>query len=116
MNKSLQRDPTRTYVGTYIDLGLAAKIETVIEGQTVPRRKRKQSSGRFGRKQTSYRRKTIGDFLVECAESKVKKVIPSQKAKSWAKKVLTRNKARRMTEDIKHKEGSRWGKSRVRKS
>lgn len=96
---SLQRDPNRCCVAAYMDLELAAKVKTAIEGETVERKKRAVKSGEYVKKTDSRRPKTIGDALVELADEKFGKINLSRKAQAWKKMQLEKNLAKRKAAD-----------------
>ena len=96
----MQRDPNRYNTGVYMPIEMAVKIRTVIEGVKVPRKTRAIVHGKKRRKAASTREKTIGDFLVECAEEKIRKVVPSASAEKWGRAVLRKNRAMRRRADL----------------
>ena len=76
---SLQRDPNRYCASVYMPIELGEKIMTEIEGDMVERKTRACIHGMKRRKIRTKREKTIGDFLVECAERRTKKTRNNKK-------------------------------------
>jgi len=82
---------------------LGEKIITEIEGEMVERKTRACIHGKKRRKIRTMREKTIGDFLVECAERRTRKTVPSVRARKWGKAILEKNLAKRARADaIQH--------------
>ena len=78
---------------------LGEKIITEIEGEMVERKTRACIHGKKRRKIRTMREKTIGDFLVECAERRTRKTVPSVRARKWGKAILEKNLAKRARAD-----------------
>ena len=96
---SLQRDPTRYCASVYMPIELSEKIMTEIEGKMVDRKTRACVHGLKRRKTLTKREKTIGDFLVECAERKTRHTVPSAKALKWGNEMLKKNLEKRAAAD-----------------
>lgn len=96
---SLQRDPNRYCATVYMPIPLGEKIITEIEGEMVERKTRACIHGKKRRKIRTMREKTIGDFLVECAERRTRKTVPSVRARKWGKAILEKNLAKRAKAD-----------------
>lgn len=87
---------------------LGEKIMTEIEGEMVERKTRACIHGRKRRKNRTKRAKTIGDYLVECAEKKTKNTVPSPRAKKWGRTILKKNLAKRAKADaLQHSRGKK---------
>ena len=100
---SLQRDPNRYCASVYMPIELGVKIMTEIQGKKMNRKTRACIHGLRRRKNITQRAKTIGDYLVECAEKSTEHTIPSAKAKAWGKAILKKNRAIRAKADaIQH--------------
>ena len=100
---SLQRDPNRYSAYACMDIELAAKVKTAIDGEMVERKTRAIKHGNFASKDTPIRQKTIGDALVELADKKYGKLRISRKAQAWKKEQLAKNIAKRRVADAAHK-------------
>lgn len=100
---SLQRDPNRYCASVYIPIPLGVKIKSEIEGKVVERKTRACIHGRKKKKIITPREMTIGDFLVDLAEKKTKKTIPTAKAKKWGAEILKKNlQKRREADELQH--------------
>ena len=103
---SIQRNPNKIPVTSYVPLQVAAKIKTLIEGKIVNRMVRRRKNRKYIVNPNPKREKTISDFMLESAERRVKKVVPSKAALEWMKKKYEKNLERRRYADAQHK-GSR---------
>lgn len=100
---SIQRNPNKIPVTSYVPLQVAAQIKTIIEGQIVNRMVRRRKNGKYIVNPNPMRKKTISDFMLESAMRRVKKVVPSKEALEWKQKQYEKNLERRRYADSQHK-------------